>query len=190
MEPRDWHPDELELELSRTGEADERVMLHVPHCPRCLRDRAGFAAMAAELGAAPPAILIPRARDQQIRAAIAAPVLPARQAPAGRRSRSVWMWVAPAVAAAAIAVLVLRSFAGDRADGDQVAPEPRIAGLPTVRGDVNGDGRIDVRDAFTMARTLDRGGAPAAWDVTGDGRVDRGDVDWIAMAAVSIGGPR
>lgn len=189
MEPRDWHPDELELELSRTGEADERVTLHVAHCPRCLRDRAGLAAIAAELGAAPPAILVPRARDQLIRDAIVAPALPV--AAPTRRRRSAWLWVAPAVAAAAIAVLVLRSLGGDAGDPEQVAvPQPRVAVLPVVRGDVNGDGRLDVRDAHAVARALDRGGARAAWDVTGDGRVDRGDVDWIAMAAVSLGGPR
>ena len=57
---------------------------------------------------------------------------------------------------------------------------------------MDGNGRIDILDAFTVARALaDKGRTgplPAAWDVNGDGVVDQKDVDWLANAAVRVGG--
>ncbi len=171
MSPREWHPDELELELSRTGEAEERTRLHLETCAACRGEREALAGLASEMAAPLPAVLVPRARDAAIRA-----MIPARPA----RAR-VLLWLAPAVAAAAVAALVLWPRA-------ESAPARKVAVAPARAGDVNGDGRVDVRDAYALARALDRGGAQsqASWDVTGDGLVDRGDVDWIAMAAVSL----
>ncbi|HTM22876.1 MAG TPA: dockerin type I repeat-containing protein [Kofleriaceae bacterium] len=175
MSPREWHPDELELELSRTGEADERVQAHVDGCARCQIERDALAAMATELAVPPPAVLIPRDRDAAIRAAIP-------QVRPQRRARTLLYVLAP-VAAAAIALAVL----WPRGERTAAEPPPRVAEAPAQPGDVNRDGQVDVRDAYALARALERGGAQRSWDVTGDGQVDRGDVDWIAMAAVSIG---
>jgi predicted anti-sigma-YlaC factor YlaD len=186
MSPREWHPDELELELSRTGEADERVQAHVQACDRCRSERDALAAMASEMSAPPPAVLVPRARDAAIRAAIP-------QVRPAHRARTLLFVLAPVAAAAAIALFVLWPR-GDRSA--EPAPPPRVALAPSQPGDVNRDGVIDVRDAYALARALQGGREQATWDVTGDGQVDRGDVDWIAMAAVSlgdrpgIGGPR
>jgi hypothetical protein len=59
--------------------------------------------------------------------------------------------------------------------------------LAAGREDVDGNGRVDILDAFTLARHL-RAAATLQprWDVTGDGLVDRADVDAIALAAVSL----
>jgi hypothetical protein len=55
------------------------------------------------------------------------------------------------------------------------------------REDVDANGRVDILDAFVLARRL-RAGEPldARWDVTGDGRVDAADVDRIARQAVRL----
>src|SRR5665213_1192970 len=59
-----------------------------------------------------------------------------------------------------------------------------------ARGDVNHDGKINILDAYIVAKRLASGGTPdPAWDVNGDGVVDQKDVDWIAQAAVRMNGP-
>jgi hypothetical protein len=56
-----------------------------------------------------------------------------------------------------------------------------------AKGDINGNGRIDMLDAYVLAKRVASGGKlDPAWDVNGDGMVDQKDVDWIASAAVSI----
>ena len=59
----------------------------------------------------------------------------------------------------------------------------------TAREDFDGNGRIDVLDAYRLALALQRGEAvPARCDLDGDGRVDRRDVDAIAARAVRVHG--
>jgi len=55
------------------------------------------------------------------------------------------------------------------------------------RADVDGNGCVDILDAFRLARSIEaRGPADPRWDLNGDGRVDRADVDLIAAAAVRL----
>ncbi|MBI5364999.1 MAG: hypothetical protein HZA53_17610 [Planctomycetes bacterium] len=56
-----------------------------------------------------------------------------------------------------------------------------------ARADRDGNGRVDVLDAFQLAREVERGVAEARWDVDGNGRVDREDAHAIAVLAVRIG---
>jgi hypothetical protein len=87
-----------------------------------------------------------------------------------------------AVAAAAVVLMAVGSWSWLFMD-----PQP-LAVYADAR-DVNGDGRVDVLDAMSLARRLEQGGAPAAGhDVNEDGRVDQADVDAIAMAAVRLEG--
>lgn len=56
-----------------------------------------------------------------------------------------------------------------------------------LKGDLDGDGRVDIVDAYLMARRLGRGqGAPKGWDQNRDGRVDRRDVEAVALSAVAL----
>jgi hypothetical protein len=60
-------------------------------------------------------------------------------------------------------------------------------GVADVREDLNGDGKIDILDAFMLAKKLQ--GTPTSdlrLDVNGDGAIDRRDVDTIATHAVSL----
>lgn len=56
-------------------------------------------------------------------------------------------------------------------------------------GDVNHDGRVDILDAYVVAKAISTGGKlEPSWDVNHDGVVDQKDVDWIAAAAVNVTG--
>jgi len=80
--------------------------------------------------------------------------------------------------------------------------KPESGDRAEMAGDINRDARIDILDAFVLARTIDgwrrddasprggTGGTPnrylEAWDVTADGRIDAADVEWIAARAVVL----
>jgi hypothetical protein len=59
-----------------------------------------------------------------------------------------------------------------------------------IVGDVDGNGRVDILDAFLLAKKADAHARPAAkWeDVNGDGVLDRRDVDAVAETAVRLPG--
>lgn len=53
-------------------------------------------------------------------------------------------------------------------------------------GDLDHNGRIDILDAFLLARSLEAGRTMIAADVNGDGVVDHRDVDALAALAVAL----
>lgn len=68
-------------------------------------------------------------------------------------------------------------------------PAARVAnaGRPTDPDDVNRDGRVDILDAFTLARRVERGEPFSAdQDRDRDGRVSRADVDELAGRVVML----
>ena len=82
--------------------------------------------------------------------------------------------------AAMAACLVLAAWLAERFSSP-------VRARPFTREDINRDGRVDVLDAFALARRIDTGGTlDRRWDVNGDGRVDRADVNAIAARAVSL----
>lgn len=57
----------------------------------------------------------------------------------------------------------------------------------TVAGDVNRDGTLDVLDAFLLAQRVQSGGETArAWDVNGDKKIDARDADEILARIVDL----
>ena len=63
-----------------------------------------------------------------------------------------------------------------------------VPSVATGPGDINGDGRIDMLDAYLLARHIKDGDQlDPRWDMNGDGVVDQRDVDAIAAIAVSLG---
>ena len=80
-----------------------------------------------------------------------------------------------AAAAAALFLLVPRAFEARH-------EAPHLGALE----DLDRSGRVDVLDAFRLARELERGTAPRGADFTRDGRVDRDDVEHLARLAVRI----
>ena len=89
------------------------------------------------------------------------------------RSWLVW----PATAAACLLLVGLGFF----------IVRQRGASPEFAREDLNHDGRVDVLDAFQLARQLQSGSVPAsAVDLNGDGVVDRRDAELIAAHAVKL----
>lgn len=95
-----------------------------------------------------------------------------RSAPRGRPwARRRWL-VAGAAAAAAVVLLVI---------------SPTLRQSNPLPGDVDGDGLVNVRDAYLLARSLEaKRELDAGADLDGDGRVDRGDVDRLMEKIVQI----
>jgi hypothetical protein len=99
--------------------------------------------------------------------------------------RARWLVRTAAVGAAAASIVLVVWFARSGAPPVETAG-PEVAG---VREDINGDGRIDVRDALLLAQRIEATPQPKRdWDINGDGAVDRRDVDTVAMAAVRLDG--
>ena len=90
---------------------------------------------------------------------------------------------AGATAAAAAAVLVI-------ALSVRRNPLPTNVATSALAGDLDGNGRVDILDAFVLARSVDAGSTegPKAGDVNRDGAIDRRDVDAVAAMAVRLPG--
>ena len=217
------HPTDLDLDLFRTGEADDEVRRHVETCAACRAKVAFFARTAADLGKAPAPIPVPPERETAIlsmareRAAevrrkstvdsrqSTAPARGAKRAEGSRSARRRTLRRVVPWAAAASLTLVVGGTIWLNRTSEPESPAPIMATAPkAVRppsppaaprvarvvaagpSDVNSDGRVDIVDAFLMARSLERGRSERSWDQNRDGKVDRGDVDRIAFAVVSL----
>lgn len=97
-------------------------------------------------------------------------------------------WRGPALAAASIAlagVITWLAFSpAPRPPAASRAPLTEIAAdLP---GDLDRSGRVNIADAFALARGLKDGTPPTDGDFNGDGRIDSADVEALAMRAVAL----
>jgi hypothetical protein len=116
------------------------------------------------------------------------------------RTRRLWRlrWALPATAAAAILVAASAWWfhAGPASQSAPVPSAPFVAEASRVEGlaevsliqaDVDGNGTVNILDAFTLARHVDaQRPSEAKWDMNADGLVDRRDVDAVALAAVRL----
>ncbi len=109
----------------------------------------------------------------------------ARERLARRGERApAWRWAIAGAAACCLLVALLMVHTAGR-------PALHAARAPATaapsREDLDGNGRVDILDAFALARRLEAAEPlRAEWDVNGDGSVDGADVDRIALAAVSL----
>jgi hypothetical protein len=99
-----------------------------------------------------------------------------------RQRRSGWVrGIAAGLAAAAAIAIAVRVFSPAAHSPPAAGQRPQLAQV----ADINHDGRVDILDAYTLARHLARHDAlDHAWDINGDGVVDQKDVDLIAHLAV------
>ena len=140
------------------------------------------------------------ARDVRVPVSLDAAILSQARAGFARRRRFRLAvrgaMVAAGGAAAAAVVLVAVRFAGPGAGESQnpVARQPHAApvAVAQVPEDVDRSGRVDILDAFVVARLVDLQGQldNRPYDVNGDGTVDQADVDRIATAAVDTSARR
>lgn len=175
-------PSEIELDAVRTGEAGPELRAHVAACEACTAALRLHEALGAELGLAEA--LVPRELDEALRVD--------RRREADRvarrlRRRRVALVALPAAAGLLLVVAGLQLLPTASRPGRAPAPASAALEAAPVEGDYTGDGRLDVLDAFALARTLEAGESPSLeWDRDGDGLVTKSDVDALAAAAVSL----
>jgi hypothetical protein len=106
-----------------------------------------------------------------------------------RGQRLSWpRWAAVAGAAAAVVlfgvVMKMQFSAVSQTEHKSDAVYSKAA---AVAGDIDLNGRVDILDAFKLARHVESAGAlDAKWDFNADGQVNRKDVDVVASAAVRL----
>ncbi len=149
--------------MSRPNEQPDQLL--EPKAPQGLID--DLAALGGDPGAVPPEVdhaVIGRAREHFVR----------------RRRVRMALRLAK-VGAAAAAVIVAAFWIAQ--SYDQARPQQQVA----VREDIDGNGQVNILDAFVLARRLETA-APTqpGWDVNDDGLIDKRDVDTVAYAAVSL----
>ena len=158
------HLDLASLDAVRTGEATAEEAAHARDCTECSAALVDVERVAGRIASAEMTrVNVPPLVRQRILAE-------ARRRPVGMR----WM-----AAAAAVLVAVLGLWIVTRQD----SRDP----VPTVAGDVDLSGRLDIIDAYALALRL-KSGEPvdADWDLNGDGRVDEDDVDEIGRRSVAV----
>lgn len=114
-----------------------------------------------------------------------------------RRRRSAAWWL-PRIATAAGLVIAIGILSREMGlpsrimnAGDE--PTPQVANEP-LAGDIDGDGVVDIVDAYLIARDVAKTEAagdeagPTRWalDINEDGSVDRGDARTLAMRIVDL----
>jgi predicted anti-sigma-YlaC factor YlaD len=186
------HPTELDLELLRTGEADDEVRTHVEGCAACRERLEAAKNLAANLVRPAEKIDVPAELDERLLREAREQGASVRRKLHDRRRPVTLLRVLPWAAAACLvlglgallAVRTLRQTAG-------VAPSAPAPVAPVVvaagPNDLNSDGRVDVIDAYLVALAVDRERTSAAMDRNGDGKVDRADAERLVLAAVSLG---
>jgi hypothetical protein len=121
--------------------------------------------------------VVPRQMDEAILAE-------ARRSFASRRRRWVLIQrIGGGLAAAAVLAIAVRLF---YPAPTSTSPVPTVPHRQLAQAaDVNRDGRVDILDAYVVARHIARHEPlDPAWDINGDGVVDQKDVDLIAHLAV------
>ncbi len=100
--------------------------------------------------------------------------------------RNILRWVATGAAAAVIIMaLSVSDLWRSRQESSPVDPAKKTAQF--VREDIDCSGRVDILDAFTLAKMVEKGGEmPGDWDMNADGVVNKDDVDSIANTAVKV----
>lgn len=187
----DRHLDLLTLDELRTRGATPGEKAHLDGCEECRASLDAFSRAAALLAAGqPPVPSVPPAVDRAVMEAFR------------RRFRPKVRWVVPAAGVAAAAALVLTVSLQNGGTPARVGSSPAlpsaapsslvIPGLasspavPAISGDLNGDGRVDILDAFSLAKAVKAGNAPLSDDMNRDGRADQFDVDLLARRAVAL----
>ena len=107
------------------------------------------------------------------------------------RRRRFWLATRAVGATAAAAAAIVLAVVAVR-ERRHAVPAPvaatRGVGQAGLSGDLDGNGRVDVLDAFLVARRVRDGTTTPGNDVNGDGVVDQRDVDRVAGLVVSVEG--
>lgn len=111
---------------------------------------------------------------------------PAALRPKRWRRVSVWQWTAigSAVAAACVLVVAIQQLQ-PQSENSFTAESNTMLSDAVLTRDVDLNGRIDILDAFAIARQMRRG-RDKVYDLNHDGRFDETDIDIVAREAVKL----
>jgi hypothetical protein len=112
-------------------------------------------------------------------------ILGAAREQAGRRARMRWVlrYAIGSVAAAAAVILIVINLPRREQAASQGGGPAAVA----MADDLNRDGKLDILDAYLLAKGLaDKQPLAKEWDVNGDGVINGKDVDAVALAAVKL----
>ena len=140
-------------------------------------EKGGPPSLKAGLGGLFPTPAVSRFRDEQILAA-------ARQQ-LSRRNRMRWVirYAVGSVAAAAVILIAIKTTHVTHREQASFEADRTVASAE----DVNRDGKLDILDAYFMARKVAANETLSKeWDFNRDGAVDNKDVDVVAFSAVKI----
>jgi hypothetical protein len=130
-------------------------------------------------------------RDASVPAAIDARILNEARVGFARRTRfrrfAIYGGFAAAAAVLIFSILLPAMHPTDKGHGSRQAVSTQMLNvMPPAGEDVDHDGKVNILDAFFVARLVEAGEKiDEAYDVNGDGKVDQADVDRIAHAAVA-----
>lgn len=110
------------------------------------------------------------------------------------RPLRLFRWAASVAAAAAVIIFVFMlestikepspTFDRSMQERDRILSR---AGRVVIQADIDHNGRVDILDAFKLARHIKSADRPdIKLDINGDGLVNRSDVDSVAFAAVRL----
>ena len=110
---------------------------------------------------------------------------PANLRLARRRRVSAWQWTAIASTVAAACVMLFALRPQPLHQDFSVATRSDSSSDAELRSDVDLNGRVDILDAFAMARQFRDGGGKLR-DFNHDGRFDELDIEFVAHEAVKL----
>jgi hypothetical protein len=105
-------------------------------------------------------------------------------------TRRAWQWGLVGVIAATIALVFgIELIMQPRRPAPRTEPYVRSPAPAIMCEDIDLSGRVDILDAFLLARRIETGsGTRPEWDVNKDGRINKADVDAVALTAVRLNG--
>ena len=97
------------------------------------------------------------------------------------------------VCAALVLIAIVQRGDHESAEGlpvadliSKVAESPVVAVSELDPKDIDENGRVDILDAYAMARLLESGDHGGTWDFNSDGQTDEDDVRLVALDAVML----
>jgi hypothetical protein len=166
------HLDWTRMDALRAGKTDAASEAHLAGCRDCSATVKSLRRLEQKLRArVRPAFTVPESVDRTVLDACQ-PV------------RRLQLWI-PAAAALLLSVLTLSLWLPTQNKHLERPSEEQRLGV--LSGDMNGDGTIDIVDAYVLSlRLKEQAPTNPGWDFNRDGVVDRRDVDSVAQSGVSL----
>lgn len=139
-----------------------------------------------------PAVLPDPQRDADVLSGARQHLVGSAQVQRKRRNLRLFFAGGAGGAIAAAAMIAIVVFIGNPfrneaplADMAAMSPSESEAHL-ALAGDLDQDGRIDILDAYALAKRIEQGQPANEFDLNTDGQINQRDIDWIANQAVAL----